>query len=474
MRAAPRGRSKARGSAAGAAGGSVGNCVMIGLNRPQVLPIGVDIGCDSVKMLQLEVVGRSLSVLAAARRALPEEARADAGLRLLTALDVVRQMLRQHEFRGRSIVTSLPREIVHVKNLRLPKIPPAELDAAVQFEARNVFPFDTDQARVCHLHAGEVRQGTETKEELIVLAARHEDVNALLERLHAGGCVVESLDFEPSAIYRSVERFIRRREDEQEVHVLVDVGLRGTQVIIGRGREMSFFKPIEVGGQHFHEAVSRKLGITTTEARELRRRMVGDAAGGAVTVSELRKDPVRQAVLDATRSLTEELAREISLCLRYHSVTFRGHRPLKLRLIGGEAADPQLQSILGSVLPIPVEATRPMYSVDTTRMPPAERRGRLGEWTVAFGLGLKTTRDYFGARDGKQRAEPAPHQPGIGGAEVVDLARAVQGDEGARTSTTSPAAAAAATATATATNTNPTTTTTTATATGRPEEALHA
>src|SRR5688500_7259260 len=118
-----------------------------------------------------------------------------------------------------------------------------------------------------------------------------------------------------------------------------------------------------------------------------------------------------------------------------------------------------------------------MYSVDTTRMPPAERRGRLGEWTVAFGLGLKNTRDYFGARDGKQRAEPAPHQPGIGGAEVVDLARAVQGDEGARTPTTSPAAAAAATATATATNTNPTTTTTTtttATATGRPEEALHA
>jgi type IV pilus assembly protein PilM len=281
-----------------------------------------------------------------------------------------------------------------------------------------------------------VRQGNDTKQEVIVLAARHEETNAFVELLHRAGCCIESLDFEPSSVYRSVERFIRRREDEQEVFVLVDVGLRCTQVIIGRGREMSFFKTIDVGGRHFNEAVSRKLEIAPGEARELRRRMIHDrdgaAPGGAAAASapeqrDARNDPVRQAVFDATRSLMDELAREVSLCLRYHSVTFRGHRPARLRLVGGEACDPQLTAILSGALPIPVEPARPMHSVDTTRMQPADRRGHMSEWTVAFGLGLKLTRDYFGARDGKQRSEPAP-APMTGGAEVVDLARAVQGE----------------------------------------------
>src|SRR5687768_7149354 len=110
---------------------------MIRLSRSQVQPIGVDLGADSVRMLQLEVSGRALSVRAAARRELPEEARLDPERRLPAAADLVRQMLRQHGFVGRSVVAAMPREIVHVKNLRLPKIPPAELEAAVQFEARN-------------------------------------------------------------------------------------------------------------------------------------------------------------------------------------------------------------------------------------------------------------------------------------------------------------------------------------------------
>jgi hypothetical protein len=48
-----------------------------------------------------------------------------------------------------------------------------------------------------------------------------------------------------------------------------------------------------------------------------------------------------------------------------------------------------------------------------------ERRGRLSEWTVALGLGLKLTKDYFGARDGRQRTEPAPPAAPV---ETVDAA----------------------------------------------------
>jgi type IV pilus assembly protein PilM len=252
-------------------------------------------------------------------------------------------------------------------------------------------------------------------------------VSDFLEQLHRCGVVVSSLDFEPAALYRSVERFIRRKADEQEVNVLVDVGTRGTQVVIGRGREISFYKPIELGGQQLQEAVARKLGISQEETRALRRRLI-DSGDAVVDVNAPRRDPVRQAVYDATRSTIEEIAREISLCLRYYSVTFRGQRPAELRLTGGEACDPNVTAMLRAALPVPVEAARPLFSVDTTRMKASDHRGNLSEWAVALGLGLKQVQQTFGPRNGKRRDPNAPRDDVRGGtapAEVVDLTRAM-------------------------------------------------
>jgi type IV pilus assembly protein PilM len=383
---------------------------MIRLTRAQVQPIGLDLGLDSIKMLQLEMSGESLSVVAAAKQVLPEEVRTQPELRLPVAIDAVQQMLRSNPFSGKSIVTSLPREMVHVKNLRLPMMPLAEIESAVQFEAKNIFPFDTDQAIVRYLPAGEVRQGPDTKLEVIALAVRQSDVDGFVEQLHRTGCTIESLDFEPCAIYRSVERFIRRRDDESEVNVLVDVGTRRTQVIIGKGRDISFYKPIDIGSHHFQQDVARKLGITEDEARTLRRRLIET---GQPTSSDNKSDSVRQAVYDAIRTRVEELAREVGLCLRYYSVTFRGQRPAKLRLLGGEAGDAQMVAILSAALPIPMETGKPLLSVETSRLNESVRREPMSEWAVACGLGLKLTRTYFGARDGKKRdpngkAAPAP------------------------------------------------------------------
>jgi type IV pilus assembly protein PilM len=401
---------------------------MIRLTRSQVQPIGLDVGFDSVKMMQVETVGQTLSVVACARQAIPPASRETPEARQAAISDCVRQMFRQGGFSGRHVVAALPREILHVKNLRMPLIPQHELPAAVRFEAKNIFPFDTDRAHVQILPAGEVRQGIDVRQEVIVLAARHDETNAWVEQLHRCGAITASLDVEAAALYRSQERFIRRREDEQDVHVLVDVGCRRSQVVIGRGREISFIKGIEIGSQHFHEAVSKKLGITMDEARGLRRRLI-EAAPGMAGNDLLKKDSVRQAVFDATRSTMEDLGREIGLCLRYYSVTFRGQRPGKLRLFGGEAADGMLLGVLNAALSVPVEPGRPLYSVDTSRLDPADRMGFMSEWATAFGLSLKLTTGPFAPRDGKPRDPSAPAtaaSPAAPTAEVIDIAKAIE------------------------------------------------
>jgi type IV pilus assembly protein PilM len=376
---------------------------MFGISRSQLHPIGLDLGHDSVKMIQLARSGKTLTVTAAARAPMPREGAGPWQARVQVAATVIRRLLRQNAFRGRSIVTALPREIVHLRHLRLPVMPADALRAAIAVEAKSVFPFDPAEAQIEFIPAGELRQGREPCQEIILLAARHYDVTTFIEGLSEAGIVLAGLDAEPCAMYRAIDRFIRRRDDQQEAHVLIDIGTQQSQVVIGKGHEIQFIKTIEIGAQHFHQAVSRQLGITIEEAQTLRRRLTLPASLPIGTTPTADRDPVRQAARDATRATAEALGTEICRCLRYHAVTFRGTRPSRLRLIGGEASEPQILSTLNRLLPIPADVAHPLLSVDTARMNPADRQGTLAEWGMATGLALKHVPGTFGPLDGKPR-----------------------------------------------------------------------
>jgi type IV pilus assembly protein PilM len=401
---------------------------MIRLHRTHLQPIGLDLGSAEVRMLQLEEVGGELSVASAAAATVPPETPADPQDRIRALHPVLQRLLRQGRFRGRRVVAMLPRTIVQVKNLRLPPMPAGELDSAMRLEAPNLFGCDAERMCLHYLPAGEVRQGGETRQELIVVAARSAQVDQYVEQIHRCGLIVESIDFEPCALFRGVDRFIRRKEDQNEVQVLVDIGLSRSCVVIARGREITFYKQIDMGGRQFNDAVAAKLGISLEEASSLRRRLA------ETPNAPLRSDPVRQAVYDAVRTPVEELGREISLCLRYYSVTFRGQRPERMRLLGGEACDIQLQRLLSGTVAIPVETGRPLFSIDTSRMEAAERRGTMSQWAVALGLSLRLTTGTFRPRDGKPRDPNGPRDDLLSpGTELVDfeqIVRAAPGEEG--------------------------------------------
>ena len=118
--------------------------------------------------------------------------------------------------------------------------------------------------------------------------------------------MVRSLDIEPCALFRTVDRFVRRKEDEQQVTVIVDVGWRRSQVVIGRGREINFVKPVEIGGHQLQEAVARKLGISLDEAQAL---LYRDDLTGLYNRRQLQTE-LEQARLEANAGVAP-----FSMCL---------------------------------------------------------------------------------------------------------------------------------------------------------------
>jgi len=106
-------------------------------------------------------------------------------------------------------------------------------------------------------------------------------------------------------------------------------------------------------------------------------------------------DPsTRQVMVDAVSAVAEDLAKEVSLCLRYYTVTFRGRRVERAVFAGGGAYEDILLNVLKRRLAVEIEVAQPLRGFDLSGARTnvhfnSSGRGLFCEWAVAVGLSLK-------------------------------------------------------------------------------------
>lgn len=382
------------------------------IRRSTIGPIGLDLGAASIKMLQLTADGRAPRVVAAARCERPSAGvdPADDQARLREAIE---QLLRKHAFHGRAVVACLGAGEYQMKNARLPRMSQDELASAVQFEAQERFDFAGAAAQVRHVPVGEVRHGNEIKEEVIIFAATDEVVNRRVAMLESLRLDPLALDIAPCATARCFVRFLRRAEDANSINVFLEVGYGTSTIIVTRGTDVSFVKIIDIGGRMFNEAVAKALGTSQREAADLRVRIMREGSGRRAADRAPVPDEIKAAAGDAVRPFIERLSRDVQLCMRYFAVTFRGHKPESVTLVGGEAHEPLLSSMIAEAIDVPCMVGNPLRGM--------EAPGRLGDrdqktvqpaWATVAGLalrGLPWAKPLPGveARQARERSEPA-------------------------------------------------------------------
>lgn len=358
-------------------------------------PIALDIGTDCVKMLQMQSAGGNMSVRASGHWQLSagEPRSGDAWRQLV--VKAVKEMLQKGNFAGKHVITALSSNDLMIKNVRLPIMSLAETNVAIRWEAKERFGCDLSRDHLHFLHAGQIRQGTESCQEVIILVATREVVESHVAMLKEIGLTPDHIDAEPQAMFRSFERRLRRQADENEISVIVDLGHSSTKVVVGRGRDLVLVKKIDIGGKDLAEAVARQLGLSFDEASEMRLQIIGDQASAERDPESDGKtanpNSTSWTIVDAVRGKVEELGREIALCLRYCSVTFRGLRPRRVMLTGGQAYDPAVMKLLGEQLNIECQVAQPLRGIDTSGADlGGDRRGMLAEWNLCAGLAFRS------------------------------------------------------------------------------------
>jgi type IV pilus assembly protein PilM len=322
----------------------------------------------------VEAVRWDLPIEAASEWDLPDEAaEAKRGDALAQVLKSARD---GRSFHGREAVLCLGGENLHVQNLRVPKAGDDDLQRLVYKEAAGRIPFPIDQAEIRFIDAGDVRQGSGVRREVIVLAVHQPVLQRLLQTVTTAGLRPVAIDAEPLALLRCYGKQFRRDQDRHQRALFVHIGSSQSLVVIAKGLDVLFVKYIALGGRHLDQAVAQTLKLDLPDASALRRHN-GDRRAD-------QQDPeVSRSIAEAVRPVLDQLANELAMCTRYHSVTFRGE-PLARLVLGGGEASPALLDSLSGALNLRGELGNPLRLFETS--PPG---GRPGQWDVVTGLALR-------------------------------------------------------------------------------------
>jgi type IV pilus assembly protein PilM len=347
------------------------------LPKRRYTPIGIDIGSRSVKLVQFT----------ADRTKLVDAARGDVTTSDLNSLSaeqfaerISQAILRASEgraFRGKEVVLGLTDRELFLQNIRVARCEGAELDKVVMQEAAGRIPYNVGETEIRYFETADVRQGEQTLREVVLLACHRPTIERLLGICPLVGVRPLAIDVEPAALMRSYSIQYRRDDDKEQRAMFLHVGYNSTAVVITKGEEPLFLKYLDIGGKHFDEAVAKHLSMDLADAAALRRTS-GDRRG------DMQDPEIANSIGEGIRPVIERLANELSMCIRYHSVTFRG-QPLARLVLGGGEASQGLLEMLGKRLSLKCELSDPLRHM-SHQLP----LGRKGQWDVAVGLALRS------------------------------------------------------------------------------------
>ena len=348
-------------------------------------PIGVDVGDDAIRMIQL--CARTQQVRAAAILPLNGDVGRDQhGLRMR-----MRKSIRRSGFRGTTCVVGAPRTLINVHPLRMPEMPSKELRDSLAWEASDRFSIPHESLQVDGIRTGarySVNEGD--RSEVVLFAMDERLAEPWLEMILEAGLAPVALEPGFCGVARAHSRRYRREQDRERVHVVVDVGSGGSTMMFLRGDRIGFCKTISVGGDALDQAMSTGLGIDLNSASALRR----DRRHAAKRDRSI--DPaVESGANDATKPLLHDLAAEVGLCLRHCAVAFRGSRPEQIVLSGRDAFEPGLAQVVSERAGVEVVLDDSHGTINGLSGQ-LEAVGVVDEnpsaWTAAMGLAIRNQR----------------------------------------------------------------------------------
>jgi Tfp pilus assembly PilM family ATPase len=419
------------------------------------MPIAIDFGVGSLKLLQLQA-GEPPQLIAAASVDTPDALIGDAAKRFAFQFQALPRALKAANFKGKRAVCSIPAGQTFIKHMQFPRADGVSLPELVSQSVPALLNCSPDALILRHFPVdGAIPPATPAngtsgaKQEVICMAAAREFVSRLMAAVRDAKLECVGIHPECVATIKAFEHINRRASDAQVATLYLDLAAGTTKLWIAHGNTLVFAKTLQIGGGDLDLTVARSLdldigtararrlaasaliapavrptylaarpepstdamntpaspmldmnpqaievtGNPSTTATETERRIGKTAPGLTPQVADQAMADLSPPDFDLTEPL-ESMTDEIAMCLRYYEALFPGKRIDRVIFFGGESRHRGLCQHIAKKIRLPGHVADPL-----ARMSRTGQESVIGVdfttpqpgWTIAFGLSLCPT-----------------------------------------------------------------------------------
>jgi type IV pilus assembly protein PilM len=291
-------------------------------------------------------------------------------------------LLKNHGFKMRKCIFSLPAASTYVQHVRMPKLTPEQTAQSLPIELQGKLPYPVEDAVVRHMVAGDIFADGESKQEVVVVAAERGVLDLYLELARKAKLDIVGINVECCAIAECFARLFRRPTTRRER--LVPGHRLGQHAGGSHARRQGRLRPQpSARGRAARPGHRRGLKVPAEEATTLRR--------GIQKIGEQAPTIQQEQIYHLLDEPLDALAGELTQCLRYYESVFRNQGVERAIFIGGQAYDKRFCQSLARRLNLPAQIGDPLVRIK--RVPTVAQEGidwrePKPDWAVAVGLSL--------------------------------------------------------------------------------------
>lgn len=348
--------------------------------------VGLDIGSSSVKVCELQQIGKGSSIRYRLQKlgqvTLPADAIVDGDIMDSNAVaSAIRQVLTEQKIKAKEVAISVSGQQVMVKKVTFPLMSQAELAESVRWEAESFFPAGQGlDSYALDYYLIEERVG-DGNMDVVLVACRKDKLEAYVSCVAQAGCSPKVVDVDVFAIQNTYE-INSAGAGRDEVVALVNMGATFTNLTMMVGGKSVFWRDMAWGSSRYTEKLMEDWGVSHEAAERLKRNQASEG-----------REP--EEIHPSINAVSDAFADELSRTLDFFKSSFKVDRLDRVLVSGGGAMVHGLLDALGDRLRVSVDRLNPfqLIEIDGRTEDPVTVREIGGGAAVVVGLALRQVGD---------------------------------------------------------------------------------
>lgn len=346
--------------------------------------LGIDIGYDSIKLVQLEKTSGGYAIRKAGTKKVhndlntfdPENITKS---QWVAALQDLCKDLKINPKKFKNAVTSLSGSHISVKQITTLEMSNDELAASLEFEAKKHIPLDGTEA-VLDFHV----IGHDPKEldkiNVIMIATTKNLVKQHNEILTEAGFNHGIYDADPIAMVNCY--LANHKQSKDGVDILMNIGNQTTSVVVWGKNQRFYFRELNFGGHHFTQSIMRRNELDYASAEQMKL----EKGLPSIHSKEFSENDNQDtfSIQVAEKSVCTQFVDELRKTLRYYIKTSNQAYFNKMYLMGGSASFKGMLEYIGENLNVEMELLNPLAGMTFD-----EKLENPAQYAIAVGLGLR-------------------------------------------------------------------------------------